>query len=329
MRAVCRPRAPPRRSPARTRSSRGRGPCDTSDRRANGSGGSLDRVISSSGAGPSRYAACRRAGDETRRTESCACRSGPSTWTVASSAASATHMSDGCVAMQWSDAPRMACMRLKPVDGIAADAGFRLLQRAGFVVEVVGSGSAASDCRRRSPCCGSARTRRTGSPGTAPDSARGSADDRPRRCCLTAAPMREAAVRRLARSRSAADRVTSTSASRLLDVLAHQVDQVGPAAEELRVATRRRSASAASPRRCAREYEKFFIATPRRRFADGRARCRRKRRNGTGCRSCAPGSPRRSSSARAGENSVVTALGTPPRNSASMPIAEQIWPGVQ
>src|SRR5213595_2847538 len=40
---------------------------------------------------------------------------GPATCTLASSAASATHMSEGCVAMQASLVPRMACMRLRPL----------------------------------------------------------------------------------------------------------------------------------------------------------------------------------------------------------------------
>ena len=39
---------------------------------------------------------------------------GPATCTLASSAASATHMSEGCVAMQASLVPRMALMRLMP-----------------------------------------------------------------------------------------------------------------------------------------------------------------------------------------------------------------------
>ncbi len=51
-----------------------------------------------------------------------------STSTVASSAASATHMSDGWVAMQCSLAPRIACVRLKPPIAAQPLPGSRLLQ---------------------------------------------------------------------------------------------------------------------------------------------------------------------------------------------------------
>src|SRR6266403_318900 len=43
-----------------------------------------------------------------------AAQRGPVTFTVASSSASATHMSDGCTAMQASLMPRIAFMRLRP-----------------------------------------------------------------------------------------------------------------------------------------------------------------------------------------------------------------------
>ena len=53
---------------------------------------------------------------------------GPVTCTFASSAASATHMSDGWVAMHSSLAPRMARMRLRPVLAGQPEPGSRLLQ---------------------------------------------------------------------------------------------------------------------------------------------------------------------------------------------------------
>ena len=53
---------------------------------------------------------------------------GPGTCTFASSTASATHMSEGCVAMQASLAPRIACMRLRPPIAEQPLPGSRLLQ---------------------------------------------------------------------------------------------------------------------------------------------------------------------------------------------------------
>ena len=50
------------------------------------------------------------------------------TWTFASSIASATHMSDGCIAMQASLVPRIACMRLWPSMAEQPLPGSRLLQ---------------------------------------------------------------------------------------------------------------------------------------------------------------------------------------------------------
>src|ERR1700751_2920922 len=52
----------------------------------------------------------------------------PCTWIVASNAASATHMSDGLVAMQCSLVPRMASVRLLPVIAGQPVPGSRLLQ---------------------------------------------------------------------------------------------------------------------------------------------------------------------------------------------------------
>ena len=55
----------------------------------------------------------------------------------ASSAASATHMSDGWVAMQCSLAPRIACMRLTPADGAAAAARRTLVAWGRRVVKIM------------------------------------------------------------------------------------------------------------------------------------------------------------------------------------------------
>src|SRR5688572_32776010 len=54
---------------------------------------------------------------------------GPRTCTVASSAASATHMSDGLVAMQDGLVPRIASERLAPSIASQPEPGARLLQR--------------------------------------------------------------------------------------------------------------------------------------------------------------------------------------------------------
>src|SRR5512133_3943076 len=53
---------------------------------------------------------------------------GPCTWIVASSAAIATHISDGFVAMQCSLVPRTASVRLLPVMAGQPVPGSRLLQ---------------------------------------------------------------------------------------------------------------------------------------------------------------------------------------------------------
>src|SRR5437870_13858559 len=52
---------------------------------------------------------------------------GPSVWSTASSAAIATHMSDGCVAMHYSLVPRTAWLRLKPSSAEQPKPGLRLL----------------------------------------------------------------------------------------------------------------------------------------------------------------------------------------------------------
>src|SRR6266566_9765514 len=53
---------------------------------------------------------------------------GPSTWTVASNAAIATHISEGLLAMQCSLVPRTASERLAPVMAGQPVPGSRLLQ---------------------------------------------------------------------------------------------------------------------------------------------------------------------------------------------------------
>src|SRR5205807_7697510 len=52
---------------------------------------------------------------------------GPSVWITAPSAASATHMSDGCVAMHLSLVPRTAWLRLRPSSAEQPEPGWRLL----------------------------------------------------------------------------------------------------------------------------------------------------------------------------------------------------------
>ncbi len=95
----------------------------------------------------------------------------PATCTVASSAASATHMSEGCVAMQWSLAPRIACMRLNPPMAAQPLPGFALVAGRADIVEVVAARALHQVAAGRAPCCAAAARRRPGSRSTAPDSA--------------------------------------------------------------------------------------------------------------------------------------------------------------
>src|SRR5438094_883001 len=53
---------------------------------------------------------------------------GPVTVTVASNAASAMHISLGCTAIHFSEAPKMACIRLYPCNAPHPEPGFLLLQ---------------------------------------------------------------------------------------------------------------------------------------------------------------------------------------------------------
>ena len=95
------------------------------------SGGSSTAVISSSGLqlGLDLRRVAGQAMEVGERDRALPC--GPETSTAASSAASATHMSDGWVAMQAREAPRIACIAVEAVDRVAARAAAaRLLQRA-------------------------------------------------------------------------------------------------------------------------------------------------------------------------------------------------------
>ena len=172
-RAVLDAPAPPRPRPARRRSSPGRAPCDRSSCAANGSGGSSTAVISSPGRSIGfDVGRVARQAVEVGQRQRCASPSGPRRWTTASSAASATHMSDGWVATQAREAPRIAWYAVEALERVAARAGLRACCSASRRRRRNrGSGCAAGCCRRPSPCCGSAPRRRPGSRGPAPDSA--------------------------------------------------------------------------------------------------------------------------------------------------------------
>ena len=124
-----RSRAPRRPRPARRRRTADREFSDRcSSRRSLSRGRSIamiissgSRLVSSCGVSPGRRWKSAN-GDRRAR------RAGPATWTAASSAASATHMSDGCVAMQCSLVPKMAWMRLSPSIAEQPLPGSRLLQ---------------------------------------------------------------------------------------------------------------------------------------------------------------------------------------------------------
>ena len=118
---------------------------------------------------------------------------GPATCTLASSAASATHMSEGCVAMQASLVPKMALMRLMPLIAEQPLPGCALVAGRRRVVEVKAPRALQRDCRRSMPCCAVAATRRPGSRSRAADSAVRSTGDRRGR---SSAPARRCASRR-------------------------------------------------------------------------------------------------------------------------------------
>ena len=117
---------------------------------------------------PFRYAACCRAHDRARRSgSSVSHRRAPTVSTRASSAVIATAMSDGCAAMQSSLTPSTAFMRLKPAERRAARRPARACCRAWSCHRSRGTACAGAGCRRSSPCCEAASTRRPGSPATA------------------------------------------------------------------------------------------------------------------------------------------------------------------
>ena len=85
----------------RTRTTRGRAPCGTPSAAPSAGGGSSTAVIRSPGSSTvSRVGLVAGQPVQARRAGPCARPSGPCTWTTASSAASATAMSDGWVATQ-------------------------------------------------------------------------------------------------------------------------------------------------------------------------------------------------------------------------------------
>ena len=147
----------------------------------------------------SRGAACRRAAGRSHRSACCARPLRPGSRTVASSAISATFMSDGLVAMQCSLVPRIASVAVEAVDRRAAGAGLALVARHARCRGSRCSACAAAGCRRWSPCCAAAATRRTAAPATAPRSRAARAGAGPDRNC---APARRCAGRRRAASRS-------------------------------------------------------------------------------------------------------------------------------
>ena len=108
----------------------------------------------------SRCAACFPAAGGNRRSGWCApSRSGRTVSTVASSTRIATAMSLGCVAMQASLTPTMACCRLKPPIAAQPLPGAACCT-AGWCRRSRGSACAAAGCRPWSPGCAAGPMRR-------------------------------------------------------------------------------------------------------------------------------------------------------------------------
>ena len=120
------------------------------------------------------------------------------------------------------------------------------------------SACAAGGCRRSTPCCAAAARRRPGSRLRAADSAARSADDRRGR---NSAPARRSASRRPPSPRRSfsGSREMSISRDGPLDVLFHQVDQVGAAGDEFRARLGGDHAAPRRRRRCARAYWKLIM----------------------------------------------------------------------
>ena len=231
-------------------------------------------------------------------------------------------MSDGCVATQCSECPRIAWLRCSPSRAAQPEPGSRLLHgvvtswkyaqrvRCSRLPPVVAMLRSCPDAPASS-ACGEHRVARRGRAGSAA-----------RSLLRTPAPIRRPpssgsldSVERQARD--------VDEQRRLLDAEPHQVDEVRAAAEE-RAPGARRAARRRRPRRVGARVANGLTATPPR----SRRRCSGRRRSGRGCRSSARGSPPASSRGSARRSAVTRAR--PPRStSSSMPTAEQIWPGVQ
>ena len=157
---------------------------------------------------------------------------GPATWTLASSAASATHMSDGWVAMQDSLVPRMACMRLMPAMRGAAAARLALIAGRRGVVEVRAARALQEIAAGR---------------GHVAQLRRSAGEDRARQQRIALGDQRvvgEVGIRHQRADAQAAVRGLLDGLERQprnvdqprrpLDVLLHQIDQVGAAGDEFR-----------------------------------------------------------------------------------------------
>ena len=157
----------------------------------------------------------------------------------ASSATSATAMSDGCVAMHESLAPRMAWLRLKPPMAAQPAPGVRLLHARRRIVEVQAPRALQQVAADRRLVAQLRRGARRAAPARAPGIARArgqfAATSRVRRLRADAQP----AVGQTPRSRASASRLMSTRCVGLLDLELHQVEQVRAAADELRAGLRR------------------------------------------------------------------------------------------
>ena len=244
------------------------------------------------------------------------------TSTVASSAASATAMSDGWVATQWSLVPSTALPRLNPSSAAQPGAGLALVARRRLVVEVEAAGAlhqVAPDRRHVPQLPGGAvqdRLRQNRIPG-ADQGVRGQA---------TVAHQRADPQPAVGEFLDPVQRQPGDVDDRLrpLDALAHQVDEVGAAGEELRSRLGSDRPQGGVHVRSADVGEALHPRPP-----GSRRRCRCTRRTGTGCRSSAPGSRQGSTRRRSRPDARSRRWARPPRCSASIPIAEQIWPGVQ
>ena len=235
-----------RPTPARTRTTPGRAPCGSASGAPRPAAGSSTATISSPGASVVSRRAGRRAAGGTRSSGiGRASPSGPCTCTSASSAASATAMSDGWVAMHAGDAPRIARLRCSPSIGRAAAAGLALVARRGDVLEVAAAGAlqqVAADRRHVAQLARRAGEQRLRQHRVALPHQRVGGQVAVAHARADAQP----AVGGAARCRRAPRRLTSTSTSGVLDAELHEVDQVGAAAEEPRLAVARSSSATAS-----------------------------------------------------------------------------------